>query len=174
MKPYLHFPALLILAALFVLTMSSCDTQADQNNFVDEASLPPEGITRILDQSFGGTVCEEDPDDWRTSPVYNGIIRVERGASPNPASSVLVTIDVTVLQLDRVRGSLTLRAFGGGNTLVFLDTILDASSPGGYVFQFNSSLLSTNGLHRLFIFDGVGELVTYGDIELAGQQPQSC
>ncbi len=99
---------------------------------------------------------------------------VERGAAPNPASSSLVTIGIRVLQFDRVRGSLTLRSFGSGNTFVFLDTILDASSPGDYVFQFNSSLLSVNGLHRVYIFDGVGELVSYGDVELVANQPASC
>lgn len=149
---------------------AGCDTQGAQNDFLDEAGQSPSEITRIV----GGEVCSEDPDDWRTSPVYNGIILVERGADPNPASSTLITINIRVLQFDRVRGSLSLRAFGVGNNYLFLDTILDASSPGDYVFQFESSLLSENGLHRVFIFDGIGELISYGDIELVSQQPTSC
>lgn len=169
-----QFPAVLCVAVLFALLLASCDAQAMQDDFVSEAGATPSGITRILDNAFGGTICSEDEDDWRTSPVYNGIVIVERGAAPNPASSTLVTIGIRVLQFDRVRGSLTLRSFGSGNTFVFLDTILDASAPGDYVFQFNSSLLSENRLHRVFIFDGVGELVSYGDVELVADQPTSC
>lgn len=174
MKQISRFPLFLVVAAALALVLSSCDVQGQQSDFVDEAGLPASGITMILDNAFGGDVCSEDEDDWRVSPVYNGVIRIERGAAPNPASSALVTIDFTVLQLSRIRGSLSLRAFGSANTFITLDTVLDASSPGGYVFQFNSSVLQENGLHRLYIFDGVGELVSYGDIELVNEQPQSC
>ena len=174
MKQTLPFSTVLCLAVVFAILLGSCDAQGAQDDFVTEAGVPASGITKILDETFGGTICSEDPDDWRTSPVYNGIVLVERGATPNPASSALVTINIRVLQFDRVRGSLSLRSFGNGNTFIFLDTILDASSPGDYVFQFNSSLLSENGLHRVFIFDGVGELVSYGDVELVATQPGSC
>ncbi len=174
MKHTLSYPIACLAALSMAFLFSSCDAQGQQDDFVNEAGLPASGITRILDNAYGGDVCSEDPDDWRISPVYSGVIRIERGAAPNPASSALVTIDFTVLQLSRIRGSLSLRAFGSGNTFITLDTVLDASSPGGYVFQFNSSVLQENGLHRLFIFDGVGELVSYGDIELSAEQPQSC
>ncbi len=175
---YLQRPTVPIAAFLFAFLLaivsSGCDTQGAQSDFIDEAGLPPSGITMILDNTFGGTVCSVDDDDWRTSPVYNGTILIERGATPNPASSALVTISVRILQFDRVRGSLTLRAFGAGETLMFLDTLLETSAPGEYLLQFNSSLLQENGLHRLFIFDGVGELVSYGDIELVADQPAAC
>ncbi len=158
-----------------VLAAAGCDNQGAQEEFIDEAGQPPQGITRILDNAYGGDICSEDADDWRTSPVYSGIILIERPASPNPvAGSSLVTITIRVLQFDRVRGSLAVRAFGNANTLIVLDTILDASSPGEYVFQFSPSLLTENGLHRLFIFDAIGELVSYGDIELVQDQPTSC
>ena len=163
-----------VLWAMLIFVLAGCDNQGAQEDFISEAGLAPSDITRILDNSFGGTICSEDADDWRTSPVYNGIVLVERPASPNPAGGTLVTITIRVLQFDRVRGSLALRAFGAGNTLISLDTIIDASSPGEYVFQFSPSLLSENGLHRVFIFDAVGELISYGDIELVSQLPTSC
>ena len=165
----------LVLFILAAFSTAGCDNQGAQEDFIAEAGLTPSGITRILDNTVGGEICSEDMDDWRTSPVYSGIILIERGASPNPVSaSSLVTITIRVLQFDRVRGSLAVRAFGNGNTLIVLDTILDAGSPGEYIFQFSPSLLSENGLHRLFIFDGIGELVSYGDIELVAEQPVGC
>lgn len=158
-----------------ILAAAGCDTQGAQKDFIDEAGQPPRGITRILDNAYGGTICSEDADDWRTSPVYSGIILIERPASPNPVGgSSLVTITIRVLQFDRVLGSLVVRSFGNANTLIVLDTIIDASSPGEYVFQFSPSLLTENGLHRLFIFDSIGELVSYGDIELVADQPTNC
>lgn len=159
----------------FAATTAGCDSQGAQEDFVAEAGLAPSGITRILDNAVGGEICSEDIDDWRTSPIYSGIVLVERGASPNPvSSSSLITITIRVLQFDRVRGSLAVRAFGNGNNLIVLDTILDAGSPGEYIFQFSPSLLSENGLHRLFIFDGIGELISYGDVELVSEQPVGC
>ena len=166
----------LVPLALFLSTIfhAGCNNQGAQEDFIIEAGLAPSGITRILDNSFGGAICSEDPDDWRTSPIYSGIILIERAASPNPATSTLVTITIRVLQFDRVRGSLSLRAVGPANAFISLDTIIDASSPGEHTFQFSPSLLTENGLHRLFIFVALGELVSYGDLEVVSQLPSSC
>ena len=127
-KRNLHFLLVLITAGSFALVLGSCDAQGAQDDFVTEAGLPPSGITRILDSDFGGDLCSEDEDDWRIAPIYNGIIVIDRGATPNPASSRLVTIELRILLQDRVRGSLTLRALGGGNSFIFLDTIIDTGS----------------------------------------------
>ena len=151
-----------------------CDTQEAQDSFVDDANAPPAGVTVILDDSFGGTICREDADDWRIAPVYNGVVFVDRPPAPNPVSSALVTVTLRVLQFDRVRGGLVLRAFGAANTLLVLDTILDAGAPGEYIFQFSPSLLSENGIHRLFIFDSLGEIVSYGDLFVVAQPAPNC
>ena len=156
------------------LFSAGCDTQGAQQDFVEDANALPEGITVVLDASVGGEVCSEDQDDWRTAPVYNGVILVDRPPSPNPASGTLVTIVMKVIQFDRIRGGLVLRAFGPSNDLILLDSIVDASAPGEYVFQFSPSLLTENGLHRLFIFDTLGELISYGDLELVSELPTSC
>ncbi len=163
-------------AGLFLLfLLAGCDTQEAQNAFVDEANALPAGVTVILDDSFGGAICREDADDWRIAPVYNGVVFVDRPPAPNPVSGALVTITLRVLQFDRIRnGELVLRAFGAANTLLELDTILDASAPGEHIFQFSPSLLSVNGIHRLFIFDSFGELVSYGDLFVVAQPAPNC
>ena len=168
------FPVPVILI-LFSILAIGCDNQGAQNDFIDEASLEPSGITKILANDFGGTICAEDPDDWRTSPVYTGIILIERPAFPNPGTgSSEGTIILRVLQFDRVRGGFVLSAFGSGNLPIELGRIPDASSPGEYALQFSPSLLSENRLHRLYIFDSIGELVSYGDFELASGLPTTC
>lgn len=163
------------IALLIAVVVVGCDNQGAQEDYINEASSLPSGITRILANDFGGTICTEDPDDWRTSPVYTGIILVERPAFPNPASGATEgTILLRVLQFDRVQGGFVLNAFGSGNLPIELGRIPDASSPGEYALQFSPSLLSENGLHRLFVFDSIGELVTYGDFELTSTLPTSC
>ena len=157
------------------LMIIGCDNQGAQEDFVAEAGADPSGITRILDNDFGGTICSEDEDDWRTSPVYTGIVLVERPAFPNPINGATEgTILLRVLQFDRVRGGFQLSAFGDGNLPIELGRITDASSPGEYALQFSPSLLTANGLHRLFVLDSFGELITYGDIELVNSLPTGC
>ncbi|NNF04187.1 MAG: hypothetical protein HKN17_06950, partial [Rhodothermales bacterium] len=54
---------------------------------------------------------------------------------------------------------------GSGN-LRLLDEIPATSDPGAYVFRFSPVILARQGLVRVFVFDTLGELVTYGDLQL--------
>ena len=155
-----------------------CDNQAAQEDFIDEASAAPEGITKILDSDFvngSDGICSEDPDDWRISPVYAGVVFVDRAVFPNPATGASQgTIVIRVLQPNRVQGGFILTSFGNGNVPIELARIPDASLDNFYDIRFSPSLLQVNGLHRLFLFDSLGELITYGDLELASSLPNSC
>jgi len=137
-----------------------CDSQKQQENFVDSANAPPAGFTRT---DAGGQILTDDPDDWRTAPFYIGKIRVDP-AYPNPSTSDFVNLPVTVLEFDAIGGRLTLRSFDDQRRGILLDEILDASSPGAYSFRFTPARLVTNGLHRVFIFDQFGEIISYGDL----------
>ena len=150
----------LLLLAITACLTAGCDTQDLQDEFAEAASLPPQGIVQTDAQ---GNILEEDEDDWRTAPLYRGVLRVDP-AYPNPASETFITIPVTVTQFNAVRGGLTLRVYNNARELVALDQILEADAPGAYVFNFASGLLPRTGLHRLFIFDGAGEIVSYGDL----------
>ena len=162
----------------FLLVLVGCDNQAAQEDFIDEASAIPEGITKILDTDFvngDDGICSEDPDDWRISPVYAGVVFVDRPAFPNPASGASQgTIVIRVLQPNRVQGGFILTAFGSGNVPIELARIPDATLDNFYDIRFSPSLLSVNGLHRLFLFDSLGELITYGDLELVSDLPSAC
>ena len=169
----------ILASLLLVFFLSGCDSQGAQEDFVAEASLPPSGITRVLDDQFidgsSDGICSQDEDDWRASPVYASVVFVDRPAFPNPITGASQgTIVLRVLQFDRVRGGFVLSAFGDGSLPIELGRIADASQPGSYELRFSPSLLSVNGLHRLFVFDSLGELVTYGDIELANALPTAC
>lgn len=149
-----------IVAAAVLLTFAACDTQEQQDEFAEQASRPPSDFARTDE---GGEVLAEDEDDWRTAPIYAGQISV-RPAYPNPAApSEFVTIPVTVTSFGEVRAPLhaeTLR----DDRLYELSHIDQAADPGAFVFNFSAAEFGSRGLHRVYIFDGVGEIVSYGDV----------
>lgn len=143
--------------AVFV---GACDTHNQQDEFADRASATPSGYTNTGD---GGQVISEDEDDWRTAPLFVGKVRVDP-AYPNPVSTDFVTIPFTVLDFNAIRGGLEVRGFDSSGRFIVLDTEPGANNPGAYIFSFTPALLGRTGLHRLFIFDGFGEIVSYGDL----------
>ena len=148
-----------ILVLLF-FTLSSCDSQQQQDEFEQSAGDIANDFAKTDSQ---GSILDDDKDDWRTAPIYGGKVRFDP-AYPNPATIDFVTIPVTVLEFNAIQGGLRIRARDGNGNFRTLDDILDATDPGAYIFRFSPALLARTGLVRLFIFDQLGELVSYGDL----------
>jgi len=146
--------------AVCLLVGVGCDSANEQKSFLEDAQAVPSGITST---DANGGVVSEDADDWRTAPVYVGRIVVDP-AYPNPFSNGVVTVPFRILQFDEVVGGLFVRAFDTQGRLFSLGEVLDTSSPGLYTITINPAQLSTTGLHRLFIQDVFGEIVSYGDL----------
>ena len=141
---------------------AGCDTQEQQNEFLDDAFAVPEGFTRT---NRDGEVVTNDPDDWRTAPFYATSVLVDP-AFPNPSSEGLFTFPVSIREFNAVPGGLELASLDANNRFVPLDVINDVSDPGRYDFREVPILarLGRRGLIRVFILDGRGELVSYGDV----------
>ncbi len=154
-----HFVLFLILLGTVTLTMG-CDTANEQRTFIEDAQSAPSGISTT---DVNGLVDVADSDDWRTAPVYVGRIVVD-AAYPNPFENGVVTIPFRVLQFDEIVGGMFVRAFDTRGQLVTIDEVLETSSPGLYTFTINPAQLGTKGLHRLFVQDVFGEIVSYGDL----------
>ncbi len=152
----------LSVAFAVLLLFSGCDSQKQQNNFVEEANLPPVSFTAT---DASGVILSQDKDDWRTAPVYFGKVRID-AVYPNPSATEFVTVPVTVLEFNAVQGGLVLRARDSADRLRLLDEIIDASDPGAYIMRFSPALLARTGLVRLFVFDRFGEIVSYGDLQI--------
>ena len=148
-----------ILVLLF-FTLSSCDSQQQQDDFEQSAGETASGYARTDSR---GAIIDDDQDDWRTAPIYGGKVRFDP-AYPNPATIDFVTIPVTVLEFNSIQGGLTLRARDANNVFRTLDDIVDSTDPGAYIFRFSPALLARTGLVRVFVFYRIGELVSYGDI----------
>jgi len=136
-----------------------CDSSEEQNQYAVDAGRPAEGYTET---NGNGEVVSDDPDDWRVAPFFIGKIDVEP-ARPNGVQSGLAFIPLRVLS-PGVVSRLSLRVRLEDGRLDFLAEILDASTVGAYEFTFSGGQLPGKGLHRVFVFDALGEIVTYGDI----------
>jgi len=147
------------MSGALLLSLTACDTQDQQEEFIRSADQVASGFTETNES---GEIINEDLDDWRTAPVYIGSIRIDP-AFPNPTAGEFVTIPLTVTLPGSIRGGLRVSAVDRNRRLVVLDELIEASDPGAYVFQF-SALNLDPGLQRVFIFDGFGELISYGDL----------
>ncbi len=144
------------------LLLAACDSSDSQEDFVKAATSTPSGFTST---DVSGQVISEDTDDWRTSPFFVGKVLVNP-AYPNPVQGgATVTVPVQILQFNDVSGGLSLRA-EVGEQLRLLDDLIDTSSPGAYIMQFSAAQIGESGLHRLFILDDFGEIVSYGDLQI--------
>lgn len=155
----LRLPIIPVCIAVLLLVVG-CDSHGQQDEFAEDASAPPSGFVQTVD---GTEIISDDLDDWRTAPVYAGKISV-RPAFPNPVKvEDFVTVPFSVTAFGAVRAPLRLEVLRDGR-LVNLESIDRAGDPGSYAFTFSAARLGRTGLHRLFFFDGGGELVSYGDV----------
>lgn len=168
-----HRGFLAALAAAFLLV--ACGGADLQREFEEEAGRPPSGITRTdatgaLIRDASGDPVQVDSTDWQAGPLYAGAIRFDP-AYPNPVRSGVVTIPFVVPFSNSLAGGIRLRGFDDVGRFVLLDEVLDASLTGAWTFVFSPTALSAagdlssiRGLHRLFILDSRGRLVSYGDL----------
>lgn len=162
-------PIALLLLFIGTLTIS-CDQNNAQKEFEELAYTAASGITVTNDQ---GTVLDTDTDDWRTAPLFQGLIEFNP-PFPNPVSvSDVITFEVEVTGIQSVSGLEVIVRYQDDT---FGSIYFDPQSPlppGLTSFRINPQELgkfgtveSARGLHRVFIFDRNNQLITYGDIRV--------
>ncbi|WP_020401900.1 hypothetical protein [Gracilimonas tropica] len=152
---------------LMLLLFGSCTRNDDQREFEQQAYGLPSGFTETTNQ---GQVVEADPDDWRTSPLFQGLIEIVP-VYPNPATtSQAVQFEVEVTGVQSVTGLEVMTRFPD-NTFRSLYQDFGALDPGLTTFQINPLEFAqfgnpegARGLNRVFVFDARGQMISYGDI----------
>ncbi|MCS7082572.1 MAG: hypothetical protein N2561_09355 [Bacteroidetes bacterium] len=161
---------LLSLTALGIC-LGACTGQweAAQDAFVRQAWEAPRGFTRT---DPTGRVLEEDLDDWRTAPLFRGILLIHP-PYPNPTRGEDLRLPVEVLAFSGLSGGLEGWAADLQGRPVRLFRHGQFAGPGLYTIRFSLAVLAPNlnwaslrGLHRVRIFDEQGRMVTYGDVML--------
>lgn len=159
-----YMTAGLMLAALLV---TGCNTRGEQSEFVVQALQPPGGITET--DATGAVVGSEDPDDWRTGPLYVGRVRVEP-AFPNPVVfGGQITVGVTLLGFEGVPRGVRIDALrSDGQQLFEIARRPEIDQDGFFPIRFNlSAAVGDEGLVRLVLFDiGRNEVISYGDVQI--------
>jgi len=74
-------PIFLLTCFTLFFFLSSCSQNEDQREFERAAFSEASGFTRT---NANGQVISEDPDDWRISPFFQGLIEVSSLPAPNP------------------------------------------------------------------------------------------
>lgn len=174
MREHIILIAFLILGGM----LASCSKSNDQRQFEEQARSQPQGITETDAQ---GQVANTDPDDWRISPMYRGLVFIGDGISgsqppyPNPMQynqrldlSIYVSNTETLDRIEIYSFEIPSQLNGP------IYTESDISSPqlvsptnlSGEFISSSSGGSQASGLYRLLIYDGQQNLITYGDIRI--------
>ncbi|MEX0720263.1 MAG: hypothetical protein WD059_06315 [Balneolaceae bacterium] len=161
----------LLLLLIFVAVNQNCTRNDEQREFEQEAYRPPNDFTETSPQ---GEVNSVDEDDWRISPLFQGLFEV-RAPFPNPSNTTsAIQFEIEVTGVQSINGIEVIVFFDDydpreGSNVLYFDT--ESLPQGLTTFQINPLELgeisvpeSVRGLHRIYIYDGRGQLISYGDI----------
>lgn len=155
---------------VFVFLLIGCSSSDAQREFETEAYRSPSGITATSAQ---GEIMSTDPDDWRTSPFFQGLVNV-KPPFQNPAQlGALINFEIQITGVQGVSGLDVQVRFPNGNLSRIYSSSNSSLEPGIETFRIDPITLSQDGsdnlargLHRVFLFDFEGRLISYGDIEV--------
>lgn len=175
-KYSLYLPIFFLAGFLIIV---GCSKNDDQRDFENQAlSSQPEGITHTKNAEI--IEGKTDPDDWRISPTYSGLIRVEVPAHPNPAAynSNNIQIDLYIISNLERTNSIEVWAFKnpGRNNIygpLYIEDDLSSTSSFISIPLTGELIAGSNGgsaasdIYRILIFDeNQRNLITYGDIQI--------
>lgn len=164
-------------AFLLVLTVSvliACSKSDAQRDFERDAQSVPQNITEMDIDGQPADNGRTDPDDWRISPMYAGLVEIDTPAFPNPVNigtplrilfdnkgiDTINGLEVYVFQNDYsdLRGPF----FTLGQSEIYQGLITIQLDPAQFAFQ---GVGNTN-IYRILIYDGREDLISYGDVEV--------
>ena len=157
---------LLIIFLLTLLAALGCNQASDQRDFERDAFSPPEGITETDSR---GEVENTDPDDWRISPFFQGVVEVDP-AFPNPVQSTdQFSLNVNVYGLQSVSDLIVYAYYGDDNFRRVFDDLRSPIPEGQTsiplsaldVAQFREN---PQGTYRIILLDGNENVITCGDV----------
>lgn len=161
----------LFLLPIFILfSFAACSQSDDQREFEQQAFSTPDGFTETENN---GDIVEgrADPDDWRVSPFYRGLIDVFP-PYPNPVlTNDRVTFEVSVAGIDAVDGFRVYALYNGSSLFPLYQEFQRPLPPGLLSVSLNPLDIAEirenpQGLYRIIVLDAEGNVITYGDIRV--------
>ncbi|HET8865892.1 MAG TPA: hypothetical protein VFM80_09340 [Gracilimonas sp.] len=163
MSNFYSFTAILL---LFTLIMG-CTRNDAQREFEEQAYSAPNNFTETTSQ---GAIQSVDEDDWRTSPLFQGLIEIVP-PFPNPVTTnQTVQFEVEVTGVQSVTGIEVLVRLADNNFRSLYQSF-QTLEPGLTTFPINPIEFGINGtpeaargLNRIYIFNANNQMISYGDI----------
>ncbi|MDR8390833.1 hypothetical protein NC796_06780 [Aliifodinibius sp. S!AR15-10] len=161
-------------ATLVLLLMAGCSKSDDQKDFENEAYSAPANYTAMNANGQPAVSNQTDPDDWRISPMYRGLVEVETEAYPNPVfinSTFRIFIGINyITNLSRIEAFVFQTGFNQDGTGA-IDTIEESQISEGTIPALIISPSSfpqnkLDNLYRVILFDQSGNVITYGDVKV--------
>ena len=164
---------------LFVLSgllFSGCSKSDDQRKFEQEALRQPQNITET--DGSGKITGSSDPDDWRIGPMYQGLINIGNFSEPQPPFpnpvnfysdlhiyfSQLVSDEITRLEIYKLTEFNNRQVVRVYDEFEINSTFNDLRISASSIADGEGS--GASDTYRILIYDGRGNLITYGDVEV--------
>lgn len=160
----------IILLSILVCALAGCDRNSAQEEFEREAFAAPNNFTRT---DASGNILQNDPDDWRIAPLFQGFVEINAPAYPNPSIGQRFTIELLITGLEAVSGLEIYTRDQVGRPFILYNDNRRPLPPGLLDIYLEPAWLTPSrvyseaiGLHRIFIYDGNGNMITYGDLKV--------
>lgn len=163
-----YLPAFLLISFICI----ACSKSDAQKEFEREAFRTPQNITET---TANGDLVENgsvDPEDWRVSPDYQGLIRIDP-AYPNPVninSNLLIEVDF--LFSNPVSEIIVFTFQDPTRELRFIESFDQSSFSAIEVLNIPApqiavtSGVGTSSVYRIIITDQNENIISYGDVEV--------
>jgi hypothetical protein len=160
-----HHFIILFLAFTVIIT---CKRDSAQEQFEREAFAQPENITRT---DANANILSNDPDDWRIAPLFQSFVEINAPAYANPSIGLRFTIEILITGLEAVSGLEIYTRDNFGRPYIIYTDNRRPLPPGIIDIYIDPTWLTPTriysnaiGLHRIFIYDYSGNMITYGDL----------
>ena len=166
---YSKLPFFLLICFTLLISFISCSQNEDQREFERAAFSEASGFTRT---NTNGEVIQEDPDDWRIAPFFQGLIEISSYPAPNPVqTNDRIVMNLLATGIEPVSG-IIIYVYYRPNSIKVIPVDDRSPLPAGLLtIQLNPLEIAEfveqpAGLYRVILLDRNENVITYGDIKV--------
>lgn len=159
-----------IIVLFLIIASLGCQSNSAQEEFERRAFSSPENFTKT---DANGNILINDPDDWEIGPLFQGLVEINAVPYANPSIGLRFNFEILVTGLEAVSGLEIYARDPFGRPFIIYNDNRRPLPPGLVDIFIEPSWLAPSrvyseavGLNRIFVYDGRGNLITYGDLKV--------